>query len=169
MKADSGDKKGFLKRISLKTKIIAVLILLVIASFALVAAFAAGFATGTMLAEMGQKDYCSAIDGTWNAENRICIDPAAFREELPYSSTADEFSCGDGSRFTLEVVSSSTERFTLAGKAPRDLAVVTEGIMTRYEDSEVTVVPDGIDALYTDRVSGRSVTCTMTDPQGSQE
>lgn len=163
------ERNALMPRMSMKAKIIIALVLLVLVAFGLVVAFAAGFVTGAVLKETSLRDDCIKREGVWNAENEMCAPKVIAPAPLPYSSTADEYACGDQSRFTLESISTTTTRFALAGAAPRDLAVITEGILTRYEDAMVAIVPDGIDATYTNKQMGTSVACTMVNPQESQE
>lgn len=162
--APTRERKGILKRISFKAKLIAILVILVVAAFALVAAFAAGFATGSMIATTSQRDVCIGIDGTWSEENSICYEPAAFAPEPPESVVATtSYSCGDGSSFVLETVTTNTVRLVPGdGSAPRilDWEDPTANITT-WTDGQVSLTLVGPEGQYRDAAKGTNVSCAL--------
>jgi hypothetical protein len=164
------EMSGAIRRITWKAKLIVILILLVGAAFSLVAAFAAGFVTGTVLGETSREDACRGMEATWDADNKLCIKAQAVQPTLqPLTDvTGDAYGCGDGTTFTLQVGSSSV-LFARDGQAPRTLATVSEGSLTRYEDDGVIVTPDGLDATFEDKAAGTKTACTMEAPELSQE
>lgn len=147
------------RRLGFRIKAIIIGALLVGASLAIVAAFAAGFVTGSFMAIGDQRDQCRATGGNWDADGRVCIAEVRVQAEAP-QQPGTSYECGDGTRFTLTELEGGRMSYQEASSTPRELAQQdpAANIMT-YEDGELSVTLAGPEARLRDLVSGKDVSC----------
>lgn len=148
-------------RISARTKAVVVVLLLVLASLAIVVSFAAGFVIGTMLDKAGRRDVCTGMDGTWDAQNGVCVKPFASGTAL--ATTTETYRCGDGTRFQLTPHGIESVTYQDAATTSRELPNLdpAANIMS-YGDGTLTVtLVGGPEARLRDTSDGRDVLCAL--------
>ncbi len=161
-------KRGILARISWRIKVIAILTLVVGGALAIVVSFAAGFGTSMVLAETGAKDRCAQHNGTWDQELKLCM-KKEIQASSAVSGPVDTYTCGSGTRFTLQSSSANAKRFQVVGESnSRDLTSSSSG-MSLYTDNEVILAFDGLDVQFEDQLKGTKTLCKLENTSDSRE
>lgn len=131
---------------------------LVIASLAVVLAFAAGFLIGAWTVAADGKDACAAAGGTWDSETRLCMQSA------PQTGPASEsltYACGDGSELVVTELDEDRIRYQ-EGSITRELVKEDPaGNIAVYRDGSLRLSTVSIEARLTDADTGRDVACTL--------
>lgn len=157
MKETRAAKRG----LSLRTKLIIAAVLLVVASFAVLCAFAAGFVTGSMVARNGQRDACAGAGGNWDEQAGLCM-TQEVRQQPATPDAAQAYRCGDGTGFLLQPIDQDRVSYQDASSTPRELRNLDPaGAITRYGDGTLTVTVVGPEARLQDGATGRDISCAL--------
>ncbi len=158
-------EQGFIARLSSQVKVVAVLILVVVSAFALVASFGAGFAAGVIVSSHDTKRDCVRGGGTWSAEERMCESaPDVTAPVQPVTQGKRSYTCPNGTQLEVEEVDPEVIHvMPLDGFGTKYiLPLVSLGNLgPTYSNGSVSMGFQGNIGTYENTDSGEDTTCTL--------
>jgi hypothetical protein len=129
-------KPSLIKRLNWRTKLVAVLMLLLGLLLLGLIVFTGGVVAGLALSQSGAKDRCTQAQGTWNEEGTYC----EKMTEVEKKSKKQAYTC-DTSLVLIENI--DAERYLLTQSGSASVHSLTLGEVTDagsvYSDSEVSL------------------------------